>query len=230
VVVELPAVEGTPTAIGGAGHVGQQDVGVQRRVAGPRCLVPEPGRDETLAREAGDLAFHPTTGRTRGPFEVADSRVDRRLMRFDDLTGHRPQLPQPIEQRYRLRGPEGHVEPRHPSPGQPIIRARRATRENRHQVIGGDEAVEAEQLGAVSEPPARGFTVSGVVVLDACCERQVVVRLARCELPDVQHDRTSTPLIPTAGPPRRRGDPGRSGPHSRFGTETGTAPRTPVYA
>ncbi len=77
--VEVPGVERTPPAIGAAGRVGDQDVGVEVRVTGPARAVPEPGGDEPAAAQGHDpVRAPPRPARLR--LQIAERRVDAGLV------------------------------------------------------------------------------------------------------------------------------------------------------
>ncbi len=128
--------------------------------------------------------------------------VDRGLVCRHHLRGHRVWVTEGVEHRHRLRGPKCQIEPGHPRPSQPLPRSRRPPSQSRRQRLRGDGALKTERLGAVPEPAPRRLLRPRVVVLHPRRQRQVVRRLPRRQLPDVQHERDLHPQHPPPGRPR----------------------------
>jgi hypothetical protein len=86
VAVEVPVVEGGPATVGPLGHVGDQYVRVQRRIAGPAGAVTEGGAHEAVGVvQLGAAVTAPDPAGVA--FEVLDGLVDGLVMAGDDGGG-----------------------------------------------------------------------------------------------------------------------------------------------
>ena len=86
--VEMPGVEGAPSAVvGAADHVGHNDVGVEVRVGGTARAVTEGCSDEPVGRHLlGPVVT--STGHGGVSFEVTDRGIDSTVVGGGDLVGH----------------------------------------------------------------------------------------------------------------------------------------------
>ena len=109
VSVEVPAVQGSPTPVPSSGEVGDQNVGVQLRVAGSAGAVPERSCDEPVGSGMVD-AVASAASPTRLPLQVPDRRCDRCLVRGHYRSAGLPAA-EGVEQRDRLGRRERQVEP-----------------------------------------------------------------------------------------------------------------------
>ena len=190
VVVEVPVVEGGPPTVGPLGHVGDQDVGVQRRVRGPAGAVAKGGADEAVGFSLLDTAVA-TPDPAGVAFEVLDGLVDGAVVTGDDRGGGGPVAEAP-HQRDRLRGRQREV---HAGPGgvrlpQRLVGTGPPAGEDGAQVVGANLALEAEPVGAPAEPPAGDLADVEVVVLGAGEDLfEVVGLLAEAQAADAQHGR-----------------------------------------
>ena len=190
-------------------HVGDQDVGVQMRVAGPGGAVPEGGGHEPVGHHLVEAAVTPP-GPGRLDLEDAQGLGHGCLVGVPDRSGHLGRS-QGEEQGHRLGGGEGGVEAgdlgRPLGSAEPLPRSGMASLQDGVQVVGLDLAGQAEQVGAVAGPLAGGFAGTGVVVLDAGGDGVEVVLLhARRQLAEAQH----RPTWPGRGVPARQGTSGAS--------------------
>jgi hypothetical protein len=217
VAVEVAPIESGPAPVGALGQIGEQDVGVQRRVAGPAGAMTEGGTDEALGVTDGGSAM--TTAHVTGvTFEVLQGGVDGPVVAADDHLG-RGLVPESPHQRHRLGCRQREFEPGPGGPGgaQRLVAARATAGEHRSQLVALHRAAEPEAGGAGPDPAARRLAHGEVVVLGPVEDLLQVVRLlAEAQLPDAQHGcrRWSRTLVQvcgrkkgrgTASSPRRRG-------------------------
>ncbi len=121
--IEVTPIEGGPAPVGPLGQIGEQDVGVQRRVAGSAGAMAEGGADEALA--ITDSQSPVATAHMAGvTLEVLQGGVDGAVMAGDDhlRCGLVAQAP---DHRYRLRCRQRQVEtgPGRPGGAQRIVGA-----------------------------------------------------------------------------------------------------------
>jgi hypothetical protein len=175
--------EREPAAVAlGPGQVGDEDVGVEGGVAGPRHAVAEGHRDEALAPL--DLLAAPAALNEAGlGLEVADAGGDGAVVGPEDLLAD-PLVAEGVDQQDRLPRGEADVVGEHRLLGAlaPGGVGEGAGRRAAHQHpagagvaaledggVGGavDAALEAELLGLLAEPLTRGLAGLRVVVLGA---------------------------------------------------------------
>jgi hypothetical protein len=110
--VELLTVQRGEAAVGAAGHVRDQDVRVQLRVAGAGGAVPERRRDEPAARQPRDavLAAADLAGL---PLQISQRRRDGGVVRPTHLE-HQLRPAEREQQRHPLRRGERQVVARQP--------------------------------------------------------------------------------------------------------------------
>ena len=215
--VDRLGVERRPAAVGAAGQVGDQDVGVQLRVAGPAGAVPEPGGDEPAAGQpTGPEVARTRRGRWPGcstrdarnrPPAPASRRRRRRRRRARRRSGRAPagrpsaystdtdfgaenvrSNPGTRPFQVRNRSPLGVC----PVPGfNPASTARRSSPRDRAA------PARARRTALPSHRPGIS-PLAGVVVVEALGDLPQVVGLgADPQLPQRQHpNRTSTPAEP----------------------------------
>ena len=192
VLVDRGVVEPGPAAIRPLGRVGDQDVGVELRIAGTGGAVLEGGGEEAVA--ADELGATVTAPRpARLPLHVVEGTGQRLALSFADLAGDLGAAERP-KQRDGLRRREGEIEAGDRAATTDVTQAERrpgrgvVAGQHRRQLIGIDLALEAEFDGGVTEPVALGLALSGVVVLRAFGDlRRVVALLAGAELADRDH-------------------------------------------
>jgi hypothetical protein len=189
VQVQMPGIQRPPAAvIGRVGEVGDQHVGVQQRIIRPGGPVPEPGGHEPVRRHLLVAALA-AAGVGGVPFQVVQSRDHGGVVGLTDLPGD-VRIGQRPQQRHRLRGPEGQIEPGHGAgvthQRLPVGRVRAG--QHRAQRLGGHQPVQTEPGGGGAEPAAGRFAGAGVAGLDRGRDGgQVVLGAAVSELADVQH-------------------------------------------
>ena len=161
--------------------------------------MPERRRDEPLYPD-GFRPARTAAGEPSRPLQIPDGRVHRGIVRRHHLLGDVAVAEGPQE-RHRLRGPEGVVEPGHLPRrmlSEPLTRGGMAGVEHGPQLLAGHLTGQAERRGAGSEPPAGFFTAGEVVALDPVVAAgdggEVVVRPPRSHPPDVQHRPAGRPL------------------------------------
>jgi hypothetical protein len=193
VPVEQLPVQRRPSTVVGAGRVGDDDVGVEQRIAGARCSMAEPGGDEALTLDDGGAAS-PAPRATRLALHVLDRLADRRFVSGDDLSRHLG-LGDAEEDRDALRCPERQVEAGDRAlvghrPTEQLTAGRIASLEQPHDALLAHLARQAERRRAAAVPDAGRLTFAGVVVLATLRDLvDVVAPGARAggELADVQH-------------------------------------------
>ena len=154
--VDPPSVECAPPPVARLGHVGDQHVGVEQGIAGARGSVPEARGDEALAGVVVDPA-RPPAGSAGLSLEVGERCSDRLLV----CLGHRGGdilLTERVQQRDRLRCPEGEIEARqttlvHPL-GELLETGGMEATEDRTQLFGPHLARQPHASQAPTQPPS----------------------------------------------------------------------------
>jgi len=190
VVVDRRVVEPGPAALG-KGGVGDEDMGVELRVAGARGTVDVAGGEEAVALDE-DVAPGAASGPAGGVLEVVETRPHRLCVGGFDLGGDGMATERPGK-RDRLRRREGEIEAGDgaaldlaESEGLAACRVRPG--QHRDELVGIDLALQAEILSLVAEPVALGLPLARVVVLGAFGDlAEVVALLASSHLPDGEH-------------------------------------------
>ena len=190
--IQLPAIQRAPApVVRRAGGVGDQHMGVQQRIGGPRRAVPECRPDKPLPSDLLGPAG-PAAGPARRPLQVAERRLDGGVVGTAGLVGDLV-VAEPVEQRHRLGGAEGQVEPGHRplhlrEQPRPVFRV--LADEDGGELLAGHPPRQAERLDPGAEPDAGGLAAAEVVVLHPGRDGgQVVALRAGGELADVQHPR-----------------------------------------
>ena len=197
--IQPPPVERRPAAVGAEREVGDQDVRVQLRVAGPRRPMPERRRDQPTPGHGMNATG--TTPRHRGmPLDVAERIRNGAIVRAPDRTTH-PIVTNAEQHAHALRSRERQVEARHATlraPPEQLPGPRMRAVEDPPQRIVADLAVEAQQPRGRTHPDAARLRPAQVVVLDTRADRlsarhvplrllEVVVGLAAREFADRKH-------------------------------------------
>lgn len=187
--VDRSCVERRPSTVRPFGDIGNEHVGVERRVTEPARPMPEPGGNEAVT--VGRLgAGVPAPHLARVTLQVRDGGVGGALMATHDGSG-RHFVPQSPHEGHRLRCRQREVETGEQRgrgaegvPGRRIVAG-----EDRAEIVGADLTVETDGGCARAEPSARCLPGVEVVVLGAVEHLLEVVRLlAEAELADAQHD------------------------------------------
>ncbi len=152
VFVDRRVVEPGPAALG-EGGVGDQDVGVELRVAGAGGSVRVAGGQE--ARAVDELAASCSASGPAGlPLQVVERGFHGGAVGLFDLAADR-RAPERPGQRDRLRSGEGEIEARDGSPldvakAERLAAGRVGAGQHRRQLLGADLAVEAEVVSGVT--------------------------------------------------------------------------------
>jgi len=154
--------------------------------------VTEGGRHEPVACDA-EQAAAPATADRRLPFQEADSSTDRGVMGVADLV-RSLRASKGEEQRHRLRGREGGIEPSDrrmgAATGKGVDRAGMPVRQDRGERVGVDLAGQAQTGRGRAVPLARSLLGPGVVLLGALGHGvEVVLLLTGSQLAQAQHGR-----------------------------------------
>lgn len=188
VVVDRRVVEPRPAAVRPLGRVGDQDVGMELRVAVSRGAVDIGGGEVAVARDELRAASSPA-GPARLALHIGKGGADGFSVGGLDLC-RRLSSPEAPEQRDRLGSREGEIEAgdravgRHPAhPHEQLAVDRVSASEHRDELILADLPVETEASGGVADPLARLLALAGVVVLGAFGHLVEVVAL----LPFAEH-------------------------------------------
>ena len=202
--VQLPPVQRGPAAVLPAGHVRDQHMRVQLRVARPGGAMPERGRDEPAAGQP----VHPVLAPAHLPglpLQVAQRRGHRPVVRLTHQQ-RRPGVRQREQQRHTLRRGERQVEP-----GEPVLPSLPQQRppvlgtpavEHRPQVVPVDHPGQPEPRRPRSDPPAQRLPRAEVVVLHPLRDRiQVVALRATAQLADAQHESPGDHNAADSAPP-----------------------------
>ena len=203
VLVDRRGIKRRPPPISAARHVRGHDVGVQLRVLGATHPMAIRRRHEPRPRLVADTAAaaaHPT----RLALQIAQRRVDRRLVRLHQRPGQR-RLADREQHAHRLRRRERQIKRRHlraPTDAlQALTRPWVATVHERHEAVVVNPAAEPEGLGPATGPAARRLAATGVVVIAALRDLALVIaRLLDRQLADRQHRR----VVPRLRRPERR--------------------------
>ncbi|CAN5680667.1 hypothetical protein BH18ACI1_BH18ACI1_23040 [soil metagenome] len=228
--VEAGRVERRPASVGPFDEVGDQGVPVQQRVTGPAGAMPErrgdyalsgqcpdPGRDRRVGVPGGEVVEERRVSRAppdvdRFALQPAQGCADRELAGVDDRALHPRVVRHGVEDRHRLGGLEGQVEPRYSAR---VRKDRLAVRSEtarplRHscqhcpQVVRGDLAGEPEAFGTGADPTARCFSGARVVVVERLRDPgELVGLLADTELGDAEHPTSEPNRGPEVGPGQR---------------------------
>jgi hypothetical protein len=194
VVVDRRGVEPGPAAVRPSGRVGDEDVGVELRVAGAGGAVQVGGGEEAVAPDEFAAAVA-APGPAGLALHVVERGGDRCPMDPGDLGAGALAAERPGE-RHRLRCREGEVEAGDGAATGDVAQAERITArrvaagQHRRKPLGVDLAAQAQVDSGGAEPVALGLTAAGVVVLGAFGDPLgVVALLAGAELPDGEHHR-----------------------------------------
>jgi len=191
VLVHQPAVEGASVAVIAGGHVGDQHVGVEMRIAGSARAVPELGGDEALDLNLGETVLADARAGC-GVLHVAERGVDRGVVRGANL--RRDVVAAKCEQdghglgcsKAQVVAGNGAASER----GKHLASARVAPLPDRAQIFAGDLAVEVgeEHPGGGDGPLPGGFAHATVVSVDAARDGLDVIAVgADVALADAQH-------------------------------------------
>ena len=154
VPVDRGGIKRRPPAVSAAGHVRRHHMGVQLRILRATHPVAIGGRHEPLPRlvaHAAAAATHPT----RLALQIAQRRIDRRLVRLYQRPGQR-RLPDREQHTHGLGRRERQVKRRHLGAAtdalQALTRARVAAVHQCHEAVVVDLAAEPERLGPSTGP------------------------------------------------------------------------------
>lgn len=192
--------------------MGDEDMGVKVRIAGPAAAVLEGSTDEAVgldddrsavaaAHTAGEVFLHAEGG--------ADRFVVGGLHFASDLRGA-----QGVQERDGLRRAEGGVvaDDLRRVVCQPGAGRGSPTVEDGVQRLASQLAGDAEQLRAPADPSTRALADAGVVLVEAPGDGVLVVLLlAGVELGQAQHRAAAIPRVPRPPRPRPAGRPRNPG-------------------
>jgi len=186
VFVDRGVVKARPAAVWTEGRVGDQDMGMELRVAGAGRAMGVGGGKEAVAGDEFMTAFAPA-GPAGLTLQVAERFGHGGAVGVGDLAGNRMAAERPGE-RDRLRSREGEVE----AGNRLAVRCRlqperfAANRvvagQHRDELVGVDLALQAEVGGGVAEPVALCLALAGVIVLGSFGDLVEIISLhARAE-------------------------------------------------
>jgi hypothetical protein len=160
--VQVPAVQGRPPSVRALDPVGDDQMGVQQRVAFSGCPVVEPDRQQALSGHVLDTAMA-----AAGPqvlVQVADRLGQPSMMGRQ----HRPSsgwIAEAVQDRDALGRPQDHIEGwdgvAAVGPAQQLSRRRVPALEHGLELGHGCFALQPQAVGAGAVPAAWGLTVAG---------------------------------------------------------------------
>jgi len=191
--VQVPAVQGCPASVRPLDPVGDDQMGVQQRVAFSGRPVVEPDRQPPVSGHVLDTSM--ATASAQVLVQVSDRFGQPSMMRPKHrLAGGR--VAQAVEDRHALGRPQDHIEGRHSAAAmraaQQLASGGVATLEHGLEPGHGCFALQAKGCGASAVPPTWGLAVAGQVLLVVGGQLAGVVGLPpRRELGDVGHHRAA---------------------------------------
>jgi hypothetical protein len=221
---QIAGVQRAPLPIRPQGPIGDDQMGVQQRVARPGGAVREPHRQQALALHM--LGPMPPGARADLLVKVGDRRANARLMRGRHLP-RRLRVPQAIQDRHVLMRAEHQVPGGHGigaggaaellagagiAPGEQVLEGLRRTL-----------PVQAQRAGAATMEHPRGLALAGQVLLAVAGDLAgVVARPAGRQLVEIRNHAPSRP--PATRPGRRESHPAGEPAGRRTPASPGSGP------